>query len=199
MKKSIFGKIGAAAVVLTLVTGSLVGGTFAKYTSTATGTGTAQVAAWKIAMKEGTNPIEGKEFVFNLENTDPTVTSKQGTIAPGSKGEIKFTIDGTGSEVGYTYTVNADISGLGNVPIKFYSDVDRKTPIDFTSNKAEVANGSVELDDVKIGQTASIYWAWDSTTDETDTSLGELGEAENRRGTIVVKITASQLTTDVTP
>ena len=48
MKKSIFGKIGAAAVVLTLVTSSLVGGTFAKYTSSASASG--KVTAAKLLM-----------------------------------------------------------------------------------------------------------------------------------------------------
>ncbi|MBS6955305.1 MAG: hypothetical protein KH230_18975 [Enterocloster asparagiformis] len=52
MKKSIFAKIGAAAVVLTLVTSSLVGGTFAKYVTNAKGTATATVAEWGVTFKK---------------------------------------------------------------------------------------------------------------------------------------------------
>ena len=51
MKKSIFGKIGAAAVVLTLVTSSLVGGTFARYATEKSATATAAVAQWNVSFK----------------------------------------------------------------------------------------------------------------------------------------------------
>lgn len=193
MKKSIFGKIGAAAVVLTLVTGSLVGGTFAKYTSTVTGTGKATVAAWKIAMKEGEkNAITSDKFNFDLINLNSGAASEDGKIAPGSKGEIQFTIDGTGTQVEYTYSVSADITSLGSVPIKFYSD-EARTPdkeITFTGNTAEVASGEVLLDSESKVKTASIYWAWDSTTDTADTTLGEAETAIT--GTIDVSITATQ-------
>lgn len=196
MKKSIFGKVGAAAVVLTLVTASLVGGTFAKYTSTATGTGTAQVAKWAIAMKEGDNAITGDTFTFTLENSNANAVSKKDTIAPGSDGEIKFAINGENSEVGYSYIVNADISLLGGIPIKFYSDAAKSHEITFTDNKAEVAKGDVELADVGTEKTASIYWAWDSTsTDAKDTTVGIAGTA----GTITVTITAEQYIKSETP
>ena len=39
-------RIGLLALVLTLVTASLVSGTFAKYVTTVNGTGTVQVAQW---------------------------------------------------------------------------------------------------------------------------------------------------------
>ena len=190
MKKSIFGKIGAAAVVLTLVTGSLVGGTFAKYTSTAIGTGTAQVAAWKIAMKEGTNPIAGDAFSFNLINMNDKAATTDGKIAPGSFGEIKLSIDGTGSDVGYSYKIEADTSALTGVPIKFYSDAEKKTELTPVSGKITVSSADVDLDAVGTPVAADIYWEWNKDSiDTADTTLGVNGSS----GTITVTMTADQL------
>ena len=55
MKKSIFGKIGAAAVVLTLVTSSLVGGTFAKYVTNASAKANVTVASWGVTFNKDEN------------------------------------------------------------------------------------------------------------------------------------------------
>lgn len=196
MRKSIFAKIGAAAVVLTLVTSSLVGGTFAKYTSSTAGTGTAQVAKWAIAFKEGDTSITGNTFTFDLKNTNSEVVTIDDKLAPGSEGEIKFVINGTGSEVGYTYSAEADVSGLNGVPIKFYSNAGRTTPLTVTDNKIAFASKDVALGDVGTDQTIEIYWAWDkSSSDTDDTALGKAGT----QGTITLDVTAEQLVTNTTP
>lgn len=196
MRKSIFAKIGAAAVVLTLVTSSLVGGTFAKYTSSAAGTGTAQVAKWAIAFKEGDTTV-GDTFSFDLKNTNSEVVTTDDKLAPGSEGEIKFVINGTGSEVGYTYSAEADVSELNGVPIKFYSDAERKTSLTVTADKKiAFASKDVALGDVGTDQTIEIYWAWDKdSTDSDDTKQG----VDGTTGTITLNVTAEQLVTATTP
>lgn len=192
MKKSIFTKIGAAAVALTLVTASLVGGTFAKYTSTVTATGTASVAKWAVAFKEGaSNKLETGAATVVLKNENTNAVTKDGEIAPESFGTIALTIDGSGSEVGYKYTVKANNSKLGTVPVAFYSDAARTQKIDFTSNEAEVGSGTVALADVGTVETVNIYWAWDSASDTADTGLGETPVD----GTVTLDITAEQLIT----
>ena len=196
MTKSIFAKIGAAAVVLTLVTSSLVGGTFAKYTSSTTGTGTAQVAKWAIAFKEGSDTITGDTFTFNLKNTNGEVVTTDDKLAPGSEGEVKFVINGAGSEIGYSYSAEADVSGLNGVPIKFYSDAARTTALTVTDNKITFASTDVALADVGNDQTIDIFWAWDSaSSDSDDTTKGEAGTT----GTIKLAVTAEQLVTTTTP
>lgn len=85
MKKSIFGKIGAAAVVLTLVTSSLVGGTFAKYTSSATGQATATAAQWKVEFAKNDNSA--------FTNTADIVLEGKGAdnkVIPGDKGSLRL-------------------------------------------------------------------------------------------------------------
>lgn len=196
MKKNIFTKIGAAAVVLTLVTASLVGGTFAKYTSTVSATGTASVAKWAVAFKEGAdNTLETGKAAVVLKNENTKAAVKDGEIAPGSFGTIELTIDGTGSEVGYKYTVTANNQGINGVPITFYSDAERKTKIDFTGNEAEVGTGTVALANVGTPKTVELYWAWDSASDTTDTNLGETPVD----GTITLDITAEQYIEPETP
>lgn len=192
MKKSIFTKIGAAAVALTLVTSSLVGGTFAKYTSTVSASGTASVARWAVAFKEGaSNALNTGSAKVVLKNENTKAATNDGEIAPDSFGTIALMIDGTGSEVGYTYTVTANNGGLGTVPVAFYSDAERTQKINFTSNEAEVESGTVALDDVGTAKTVNIYWAWESADDATDTSLGETPID----GTVTLNITAEQLIT----
>ena len=59
MKKNRLMRIAALLLVLTLATSCFVGGTFAKYTSTATGSDTATVAKWDIQLKAGTADVHG--------------------------------------------------------------------------------------------------------------------------------------------
>ena len=191
MKKSIFSKVGAAAVVLTLVTASLVGGTFAKYTTTANGTGTATVAKWAIAMKQNDTAISNNTFTFDLANTNTNAATASGKIGPESQGAIKMTIDGTGSEVGYAYDITFDTTGLGSVPVKFYSDSAMTTELTYTGKKATMT-GEVEQSAVNAAKDVTVYWKWDSTsTDAADTTLGESATAVT--GTVAVTMTANQL------
>lgn len=196
MKKSIFSKVGAAAVVLTLVTASLVGGTFAKYTTTATGTGTATVAKWAIAMKQNDTEIKNNAFTFNLANTNTNAATAADRIGPDSKGVIKMTIDGTGSEVGYAYDISFDTTGLGSVPVKFYSDQDMTKELEYNGKIATMTD-TVEQANVNTAKDVSVYWKWVSTSNEADTGLGA---SENPViGTVAVTMTANQLVKDSTP
>lgn len=147
-------------MVLTLVTASLVGGTFAKYTTTVAGKAQVSTAAWAVKFKEGATEIT-KDTIITLKakNSEGVVTDK---IAPGSYGELALTVDGSGAEVDFTYTVDLKAAdGNTFTGLAFYSDVDRKNEITFPYTQA---NG------VKLGttDTLSIYWDWKST--ESDQS-----------------------------
>lgn len=197
MKKNIIAKIGAAAVVLTMVTTSLVGGTFAKYTSTVSGDVKASVAAWKIAFKNGDTDITSNESVeISLNNMDNAV--KDGKIAPGSYGEIKLTIDGSGTEVSYDYKVVADLEQLSGIPIKFYTDGKHGTELTPTGNTLTLADTtSVDKDALDKINFVTIYWAWNATgkteTTEIDTADTAAGK-DPKSGTITLTMTATQKT-----
>ena len=197
MKKSIFGKIGAAAVVLTLVTGSLVGGTFARYTSTATGEATATVAKWAIAMKANdTAPVDGK-FSIALKNTNADVVMAENKIGPGASGTIELVIDGTGSEVGYSYKIEADSSALNGVPLVFTKEDGSSVTISAEANApTEIEKGEVALGDVGTTKTIKLNWKWnDTSTNDADTTLGTTGIS----GKLNFSFTAEQLDKPATP
>lgn len=102
MKKSIFSKVGAAAMVLTLVTASLVGGTFAKYTSTASGTATATAAKWAITF-EGNSATYSNGTSITLSKDDNGRAKNM--IVPGDSNTLDLKILGNDSEVGFDYTI----------------------------------------------------------------------------------------------
>lgn len=179
MKKSIFTKMGAAAMVLTLVTASLVGGTFAKYTSTVSGTGTAQVAEWKIAFsQDGT--AQSADYNFNLASADTTNVASD-RIVPGDKGVVLLKVNGDGSEVAYDYTVTLDKTNLGDLKdnFDFYTDNTYVTPLtEMTQTK------NVALADVGTEQEVKLYW---KLADDADALAGKVG-------TFKVTMTATQKT-----
>lgn len=187
MKKSIFSKVGAAAMVLTLVTASLVGGTFAKYTTTVTGTGTATVAKWDVKiLKDGVE--QSANFNFNLADTS-NMNVADGKLAPGAEGTIELVVNGGASDIGYMYSAEIDTTDLAGIPIEFYNGAD-STPIKIENNKAVIiANKEVALGKVKDDQTISIRWSWPNDTDGTvDTPIGTGVE----KGTFAVTVSAEQ-------
>lgn len=194
MKKSIFTKMGAAAMVLTLVTASLVGGTFARYTSTVTGEGNAAVAKWAIEMKNNDAPITGETFSFDLANTSDAKTADK-KIAPGSSGEISFAISGNGSEVGYHYTIEADIAGLAGIPLTFYktksADGTYTDALAVEGNKATLASDDVTLASVATEQSAKVYWVW-ADANTSDGNVADTGFS-GKTGKIAITMTAEQL------
>lgn len=205
MKKSIFGKIGAAAVVLTLVTSSLVGGTFAKYTTSVTGSAKATVAKWNVTFEHGEGD-SATPFVKDTEvaliNENASVVTTNNTIAPGSNGVITLAVNGNDSEIGYTYEIKADMKDF-NVPIKFYeyanSTKGKEIMPDVTTKEAILANGSVTQDKLTEEVNVQVYWEWKDTAEgnETDTDLGD--GTTLVKGAIPLTITAEQLYTTSTP
>lgn len=193
MKKSIFSKVGAAAMVLTLVTASLVGGTFAKYTTTVTGKGIATVAKWDVKLKKG-DAAQSEGFKINLANTNTNAATAKDTIGPESKGELEMTIDGTGSQVGYAYDITFDTSTLNSVPVVFYEDSAMQTPLLKNGETKFKLSGSVKQAEVGTEKNVVVYWKWVSTDDSADTALGasELPVV----GEIGVTMTANQLIED---
>ena len=127
MKKRFnFGRLGALALALTLITTCLTGGTLAKYTSSTVGTGTATVAKWAVVLKaNGTNQTS-ETFTFDLTDTGinkSNVVDKK--IAPGSTGSIPIEIDAAGSEVAATlsYTIDKSAIGLSLIHIGMESSI----------------------------------------------------------------------------
>ncbi len=189
MKKLFIKRLGVLAVVLSLVSVTVLSGTLAKYTSTASGTGAVNVAQWSNIEFTGGHDAN-ENFTFNLADTkkvNNNVTTTQ--IAPGDKGEFEISMGQT--EVAYTYAISiVPISAAGDVPnIVFYSDED------MTNEITASITGTKTLptpDGVVASHTIPVYWQWeynvDEAQDEEDTALG----LANGSFTFSVNITATQ-------
>lgn len=188
MKKSIFTKMGAAAMVLTLVTASLVGGTFAKYVTSTSGTATATAAKWDVKFtKDGT---AGFESAYALKGT-----GGNNTLLPGDKGSFEIQITGENAEVGYEYTIQ--IAEAGNAALegmKFYStaDVDENGNYSGTVLPAEGLKDSVQYNSDnpnEMNKTITVYWQLPKGSDDAaDTAMA------GKTATYNITMKAEQLT-----
>lgn len=200
------------AVVMTAYS---VSGTYAKYTSTFTGSDSARVAKWafKIGDIADTSAEDaGTTFTFDLfktiNDTDGTaetdVAAKNGTdqiIAPGTQGSFSMKLQNL-SEVTAMYGVKYDVTNTANIPVQFCTvtdtvdctnDADWKATIDEVV--ADKTNTKLEMNSGAEAE-VSIKWRWafergaDDTeknaADVVDTALGIDGTAELKVDATVV-------------
>ena len=194
MNRSWVSKFAGLVLVLTLITTSLVAGTYAKYVTTVSGSDTVTVAKWKADL-EGMGTTSSGAIVFDLTETmsDAGVDGK--LLAPGTVGSFALDSDTTGTQVAHNLKITMDASNaLTNLTyLKFYSDAGRTTDITTTAaielmneDFAATSGGAI---------TTTVYWAWpfsaDATQDAADTIDGIAAGTYN----VVVNFTATQLDT----
>lgn len=158
----------------------LVSGTYAKYTTSITGSDEAVVAKFKV----GSNVTQGAFDLFGTaKEVDGTTTENDvvaGKIAPGTGG--KFDIELTNdSDVRVNYTLKLEETNASNIPIEYSFD---GTTYVTAENFGSVANGELEIGSTtQTSKTVTIYWRWafegsgstnfkTTQTDATDTNLG---------------------------
>lgn len=187
MKKSVFSKVGAAAVVLTLVTASLVGGTFAKYTTNVSANATVTAAKWDVVFTDGTNTItDSSNTTITLE---PTVTTGKaaGTIVPGDSGTFNLVVDGKDAEVSFDYTISLANGAGNNLDVKFYEDAAHGTEI----TNAAPLTGTVAYDAAAASKTVTVPVYWElaaGADDDADTAMA------GQTGNYVITLNATQKT-----
>lgn len=187
MKKRFnFGRLGALALALTLVTSCLTGGTLAKYTTSVDGTGTATVAKWKVIIKANNSAPVDNKFEFTLSDTttankDNIATEK---VAPGSTGSIPYEIDATGSEVAATLSCAINTTNLKDIPIKFYSDSA------YSKEITEPITKDISVNESSAKLSGNIYWKWVTSNDSVDTVEGSKDTADT--GTVLITLKAEQ-------
>lgn len=211
MKKNKMMRLAAILLVCVLMTTSVISGTFAKYTSSATVTDKARVAYW------GFGKAAAIEFDLFDGEYDGTVDSEDGdnVVAPGTDKTATFGFaytDNTNDaikapEVDYAFEVDATITGdydSLDANVNFYWTLDGKN----YNTAADLLAAIEKLDgdkDYEAGQlptgfgvndTHTIGWAWKFGTgvedeDEADTAMGNADPLENIE--ITIKITATQV------
>lgn len=188
-KRGYIGRLAALALVLCMVTMSLTAGTLAKYASEASGSATATVAKWKIGFSDGSGTTYEEDTAFTLDLKDTALGTqyvKDQKIAPGAAGTFNLAVDGTGTEVAFTYTIELNLDGItkgdsaevvNDCPLKFYKKYDAGT-----ETYSEQITGSTQISgdvlvDAAQPDAQTVYWVWDAGTTEAeniaDTALGE--------------------------
>lgn len=191
MKKNYAAKLGALALVLTMMSTCLMGGTLARYVTKVDGTAKATVAAWSFkANGENVNMAE-----INLGDTThrksyDSKTIVENVIAPGTEGSFDIELDGSGSDVGINYEVVV-ASKSGTLPGDLKFTVDDKDYILTT----DIIKGTIEQG-ATMTKKVTVKWEWpfDDTTsaektaakDTADTTLGESKDKD-----IILTITAT--------
>ena len=200
MKKTKLMRAALLLLVLTLVTSCFVGGTFAKYTTSAEGSDTARVAKWGVVITAHGETF-AKTYATDTENVAGTiansVVSADKVIAPGTKGNmVGMTITGTPEvAVSVNYAANFKVEGW-TVDDKFYCPLQIKvgsTMIDGVKfNNAAAFENAVNTEistynknyaagtDLSTASvtTPSVSWEWPFSEDDIkDTKLGNLETA----------------------
>ena len=155
------------AVLVVVVT--LVGITYARYTSSATGTADASVATWAVKIND-TDMVQTS--TFNLDEEDISWSSSDyiadGYIAPSRTGTFALRLDTTGSKVAVKYTVSIDDSALDE-----YSQI-KITRVNNQAFSGSAYTGVIPLDNVDTPVTIPVEITWENSdsTNASDTTIG---------------------------
>ncbi len=204
MKKQRFFMLGIITVLVAVLSLTFVSSTFAKYTSTVSGTDTAKVAKWEWNYKGA--KIETNTVSFDLFNT--ILDTKGGAaetdvdanlLAPGTKGSFEIKLVNK-SEVNATYSITfaSELQGgLGYLPIVFVlkdgedNELARDTQLSAFNEKIKdvVMNMNSATDDVY-----TIEWEWVYEGNNTsDTELGEAAQSGNVQYKVDMMIVMTQV------
>ena len=165
MKNNKLAKFMALVLLVTLLAVILVSGTYAKYTTSATGSDSATVAKWSIKLgDEDIAKSTEKTFAIDLfstiTNTDGTgeknVKKTDGSlIAPGTMGSFTLASLKNESEVNAKYSVTYTLTNESGVPLEFTTNKDDESSwkSDFTS--INVSNEALAMD--ATATTATVY------------------------------------------
>ena len=195
-RSSMMVRLVAALAVTMMFTMCFVGGTFAKYTSSATGTDSATVAKWDIKVG-GTNIATNNTFTFNLFETikdsngiddESDMSPVDGSIiAPGTRGSFDIVIKND-SQVNATYAIDYTVTNTNNIPVKF--------SVDGTNWFDDINYLDVRSVAINMGATATVtvQWMWEFERIDGDTQDTTLGSAAS--ATLIVSAAVSAIQVD---
>ena len=196
-RSSMMVRLVAVLAVTMMFTMCFVGGTFAKYTSSGTGTDSATVAKWSFKVGE-TDIATTNTFAFDLFKTikDTNGTDNESDmspvdgsiIAPGTQGSFDLVLTNA-SQVTAQYAIDYTVTNNNDIPVKF--SVDGGTT--WTNDLADVAaSDSTKLAANSGTTTIKVQWKWDfnGSDDSFDTALGIGGNAVL---TVKAEVTATQV------
>lgn len=194
-RRPVMVRLAAALAVTMMFTLCFVGGTFAKYTSSATGTDNTTVAKWLIKVGE-TDITDSDVFTFDLFKTikdsngsdaETDMSPVDGSIiAPGTSGEFEIVIENK-SEVNATYAIDYTVTNPSNIPVKFSVD---GTNWFEDINYLDVRGKKISMNGT---EKVTVKWMWEyerASGDAADTALGIAASAELK---VDAAVTATQV------
>ena len=194
-RSSMMVRLVAVLAVVMMFTMCFVGGTFAKYTSSATGTDEATVAKWSFKVGE-TDIATTNTFTFDLFKTikdsngtadETDMSPVDGTIiAPGTRGSFDIVIKND-SQVNATYAIDYTVTNTNNIPVKF--------SVDGTNWFDDINYLDVRSVAINMGATATVtvQWMWEFERTDGDTQDTTLGSAATATLTVAAAVTATQV------
>ncbi len=218
MKDKKLAKFVIILLALTMIVIMLVAGTYAKYTSTATGVDTVSVAKWSI--KVGTTEIATAtpqeielDLFSSIKDSDGTAeanvagvasgksvtggaTAEDKLIAPGTSGSFSVSVENT-SEVDATYSMSFVLTNASNIPLEFSTNGTTWVKPDAETGAIDVGVTDVALNMGATG-TVPVQWRWaytgaqssQYTSTQNDTTDTTLGiAAQTTRPTATVTAT----------
>jgi len=162
MDKKSMKKIFIIMLLLIVTIAAIIFATYAwaKYTTTVTGSTTAQAAKWEVELT-----ANNQSFVGTYSHVI------EGKIAPGTSGSFDVTINPKGTEVDLDYAIA--LNSVLNKPtnVTFYTDENKTKVIDLTGVvhddlKGRLAHGSA-------AKTLTIYWDWPFETETEAKNITE--------------------------
>ncbi len=122
---------------------ALIGSTYARYISTATGEVTAQVAKWAVKINN-VNIVDEDEFTVTFKEVSNAYVV-DGKIAPASSLYADFVIDPTGSEVAIDYDfVLGDITASGGATAPSDIAIEKVVPVTGATISGAAVTGGTE-------------------------------------------------------
>lgn len=205
MKKNWFLRIGLVALVLTLATACLLGGTFAKYTTTVAGKDSIQVAKFNFVAKDkdGVALADANKAIDLFDDVAYAAANSvaTGKFAPGAYGTFQIVLDNSGSDVdvvinaasAVTVALSAEEEDVFDTSTAFIKYQISFSPIDTPeygtvaslSDFAAALEAAIELNGaspayIEKGTIVTIYVAyiWAGATDAVDTAIGNFAAGQ---------------------
>ena len=179
MRKNRLFILGIFTVMVALVSLSLVSGTWAKYTSTVSGSDSARVAKWEWNYKGAKVTTENVSFdlfgtIYEEDTTSTENHVVSGLIAPGTGGSFAISFENE-SEVTATMNVTFSQTETSDIPVEFSFDKNFATGT-VKTNIADLSWSEVlSVNSTAVEKTVYWRWAYNVGNDANDTALGAKG------------------------
>lgn len=154
--------------IIIIATISLTGIGFAKYITSLKGSSEVQIAKWNFKVTAGSSENLTIDLAQTRYENDTTEVDKT-KVAPGTKGEIVFNIDGNDSQVSLEYDINMSLTQIPENLI-FYTD-EQMTNAVYKDNGEMHLNGYFGVDNENKKETKTLYWQWNLETGTTQEEI----------------------------